>query len=140
MGLTKAQKRKAAKRKARERRIRKEANVRHNRAPDRYRLDVLVDGRWLGGVMRFNSLEKVEQYVETTETRRRVGEEIAPGRVTDESSGELVREIPGSRRKGALPDAIADGPKADPNVTGKAEEKPVEVEPKKILTGEPDSR
>ena len=122
MSMTRAQRKKQAKKQSREKRNRKLANIKRARAEDRYRLDVLVDGRWIPGVMRFGSMGKVEEYVGTTEARRRAGEEIAPGKVFDLKTGEVVKDIPGSKRKGALPDAITDGPRADPNVTGKGAE------------------
>lgn len=144
MSMTKAQRKKQAKKQSREKKNRKMANIRKSQGEDRYRLDVLVDGRWIPGVMRFHSMAKAEAYAETTESRRRAGEEIAPGRVYDLKTGEIVKEIAGSKRKGAMPDVITDGPKADPNVTGVVPEEPVRIvveeTPKSTLTGEPDSK
>lgn len=141
MGITNAQKRKAAKKKARERKIRKATNIKRNQAPYRYRLDVLVDGEWAVGVVRFKDPAGVKGHVQRTEARRRAGEEIAQGKVIDEETGKTVLEIPGSKPKGTLPDVIADGPKADPNVTAAPAESPAAEEvPKEGLTEVPESR
>lgn len=144
MSITRAQRKKQSKKKSREKRIRKMASIRRNQMEDRYRLDVLIDGKWIPGVMRFGNLAKVDGYVTTTEARRRQGEEIAPGRVFDVKTGEAVREIPGSKRKGEMPDVITDGSKADPNVTGKGAEPVARMVVEEIsestLTGVPDSR
>ena len=129
MSTTNAQKRKAAKRQARGKHIRKMANLRRSGAKPKYRLDVELDGQWREGVMAFRTAEQVEAYRKLTESRRAAGEEIAPGRVYSQEHGRFVVEIPGSaaRVKGKLPDRITDGAKADPDVTAKAEERPVEL-------------
>lgn len=127
MGLTNAQKRKMAKKKAKEKHIRKMANIRRNAGDYRFRLDVFFEGKWTEGVVKFRHLEQVKAHVDTTEARRRAGEEIAPGKVYDLVTGRMVVEIPGSRPKGAAPDKITDGAKADPNVTALPEQKPVEL-------------
>jgi len=116
MGITNAQKRKMAKKKAKERRVRKMANIRHNSADYRFRLDVFFDDKWTEGVVKFKRIEQVQAHVRTTEARRRAGEEIAHGKVYDLNTGKTVVEILGSKPKGAAPDKIADGVKANPDV------------------------
>ena len=116
MGTTNAQKRKAAKKKAREKRIRRMHNVQRNEAEPKFRLDVMLDGAWRWGVKEFKSLAGAERHRFETEARRRKGETIAAGRVVSLLTGKVVMEIPSSKEKGMAPDAIADGPKADPGV------------------------
>jgi len=132
MSQTRAQRKKQAKKRGRERNAKKRINLSRSQK-DNYRLDVLVDGRWIPGVMRFGNISKVDEYIAVTEVRRKEGEEIAPGRVFDMETGIAVRDIQGSKRKGALPDTISDGPKADPDVKGEAEEKPKETLTKRII-------
>lgn len=117
MSQTNAQKRKQAKKKSREKRIKKMANLR-NSQPYLFRLDIEVDGQWVPGVMKFRRWAKVLEHREITEKRRVAGEEIAPGKVINLVDDKVVMEIAGSKPKGAAPDKITDGPKADPNVTG----------------------
>jgi len=70
-----------------------------------------------------------------------------PGKVVSSLTDMVVLEIAGSKPKGALPDKITDGVKADPNVTGgltpeqRAEEAMARLEAvseAEVITGEPD--
>ena len=115
MSQTNAQKKKLAKRNAREKRIKKMSNLR-NSQPFLFRLDIEVDGQWIPGVMKFRKWRQVLTHRNTTEKRRQAGEEITPGKVVSLVNEKVVMEIPGSKPKGAAPDKIVDGPKADPAV------------------------
>jgi len=117
MGTTNAQRRKMAKKQARSKRIARMRNIRMNEAEPKFRLDVLIDDSWRRGVKEFKSLVGVEKHKAETEERRRKGEFIAPGMVVSLTTGKVVAEIAGSKEKGMAPDAIADGPKAAPDVS-----------------------
>ena len=116
MSQTNAQKRKMAKKKARERHVKKMINLR-NSQPYSFRLDVEIDGQWVPGVMKYRKWAQVLNHREITEKRRVAGEEIAPGKVVELMTEKVVMEIPGSKPKGTAPDKIAEGPKANPDVS-----------------------
>lgn len=126
MSMTNVERRRQAKRKAKERSARRQSNLKRNTSRRKFRLDVELDGEWHKGVMWFRDVSEVNAYRVVTERRRRAGEQIAAGRVYDAEAGEFVMEIPGSKSKGAAPDKITDGVRADPDVTAKADEKPDE--------------
>ena len=116
MSQTNAQKRKMAKKKAREKHVKKMLNLR-NSQPYMFRLDIEVDGQIIPGVMKFRKWAQVLNHRETTEKRRVAGEEIAAGKVINLMNEKVVMEIPGSKPKGTAPDKIADGPKANPDIS-----------------------
>ena len=147
MSMTNAQKRKQAKMHNRSHRLRKMRNIQRNASSARFRLDVMMDGKWQEGVMRFRDWNQIRVYQALTEKRRQAGETIMPGKVVSSLTDMVVLEIAGSKPKGALPDKITDGVKADPNVTGgltpeqRAEEAMARLEAvskAEVITGEPD--
>lgn len=128
-------------------RLRKMRNIQRNASSARFRLDVMMDGKWQEGVMRFRDWNQIRVYQALTEKRRQAGETIMPGKVVSSLTDMVVLEIAGSKPKGALPDKITDGVKADPNVTGgltpeqRAEEAMARLEAvseAEVITGEPD--
>ena len=128
MGITHAERLRRSKKKDRERRHRKATNLRRNLPARAFQLDVELDGQWRTGVRYFRDAEQVEAYRSATEARRKSGAEIAPGRVLHLGTGKVVLEIAGSKLKGTLSDTIADGAKADPDVTASPREAAAELE------------
>lgn len=115
MSQTKAQRKKQQKRLEKRSKARKMANIRQALAPEKYRLDVLIDGTWRTGVKYFRKMEAVEAHRDKTEAQRQAGESIVAGRVYNLITGKLVLEIAGSEpvpEKGSLPDVLADKPEA----------------------------
>jgi len=99
------------KRKDREKRIRKQRNIQHNLAEQRWRLDVFFEDRWITA-KRYRRTSQIEAHVEETERRRKAGETIVKGRVIDEKTGEIIRTIEASKAKGALPDKFEGKPES----------------------------
>ena len=115
MSQTKAQRKKEQRRLARRGNVQKASNLRKALFPERYRLDVLIEGEWRSGVKYFRKMSAVEAHRDKTEQQRIAGEDIVAGRVVDLQTGKLIVEIAGSTPppvKGSLPDTLADKPES----------------------------
>jgi hypothetical protein len=111
MSQTRAQRLKQQRRLTKRRNKRKMANIKKAISPEKYRLDVLLDGVWRTGVKYYRRWEDVEAHRDKTEGQRRAGETIAAGRVYNLETGKLILEIVASEQvpvKGSLPDVLAD--------------------------------
>lgn len=113
MSQTRAQRKKLQKAHDRKKEIQKQHNISMSAPLKRFRLDVFLDGSWRFGVREWAKVYQYEAHRADTEARRAKGEEIAQGRVVDIVTGKVILEIEGSKPKGAAPDKIADGPKAN---------------------------
>jgi len=81
-------------RKNRERAKRRQANIRRNNTPKvRYRLEVLLDGKWeeVEG-KTFKTKEDIDKYVKSVEKDREAGKQIVAGRIVGKD-GKVVRWI-----------------------------------------------
>lgn len=115
MSQTKAERKKQQKKLAKRKDARRLTNIKKAMFPEKYRLDVLLDGVWRTGVKYFRKWGVVEEYQQKTEAQRRAGEVIAAGRVYNMQTGKLELEIKASDEppvKGSLPDVLADKPEA----------------------------
>ena len=104
MSRTRGQIRKQAKKKAREKAKNKARNIRNNLGPTKWKLLVLLDGVWMEA-KRYRNWEQGERHREDTESRRKAGEVIVPGKVVD-MTGEEVMSIAGTEMKGSLKDVL----------------------------------
>jgi hypothetical protein len=110
--LTNKDKAKAAKKKAREKRIVKERNIRNCAATKRFSLNVVDGKKVLTGMKEWDNLSRAKEFIAEMEELKKSGEEVLPAYVVDRKTRKIVLKIEGSL-KGAAPDKIADGVKAN---------------------------
>ena len=118
MSQTKHERKQIQKRQTRANLIRRNSNIERNNPSTRFRLDVETEGKWKVGVRFWRMKSDVESHKFHTEAMRKSGLAILHGRVVDTVRGVIVADIPASKSKGAAPDKIEDGVKANAPLRG----------------------
>ena len=117
--MSKMSPKKALKKRRKEKANRKRRNIERNVAEPIWRLDVLIDGKWYTA-RKYRRQEQVTAHIEDTETRRKAGEVILPGKVIRIATGEVVRKIEPSGEQPLAPKGPLDAKNLEP-----VEDKPV---------------
>ena len=111
--MSKMSPKKALKNRRKQKANRKRRNVERNVADPVWRLDVLIDGKWYTA-RKYRRKEQVDAHIADTETRRKTGEVILPGKVIHIATGTVVKEIAASGEQPLTAKGPMDAKKLEP--------------------------
>jgi len=90
--MSKMTKKKADKKRRKTKAYAKRRNIERNLAPAKWRLDVLIDGKWYTA-KKYRRQEQMDAHMVDTEQRRKAGEVIVPGKIIHINTGKVIKEI-----------------------------------------------